>query len=124
MVLFSLGQMFFNCTSFFYARGPPHIVSNYCPVCINDGLFDLIRIPIEFFMKLENVSLEISFWVVVFFSGTLNKNEARPRNGAGKEKWEVGLLRFTRSFLMREELSESERIGKQPSEHSCVIGDR
>lgn len=79
----------------------------------------------SFFVKFENVSLEISFWVVVFFSGgTLNKNEARPRNGAGKEKWEVGLLRFTRSFLMREELSESERIGKQPSEHSCVIGDR
>lgn len=51
---------------------------------------------------------KLSIVVVVFFSGgTLNKNEARPRNGAGKEKWAVGLLRFTRSFLMREELSES-----------------
>lgn len=44
----------------------------------------------SFFMKLENVSLEISFWVVVFFSGgTLNKNEARPISGAGRRsgKW-------------------------------------
>lgn len=70
----------------------------------------------SFFVKFENVSLEISFWVVVFFSGgTLNKNEARPWNGAGKEKWEVGLLRFTRSFLMREEFSEKGLVSSQAS---------
>lgn len=63
-----------------------------------------------------NVSREISFLVVVFFSdGTLNKNEARPWNGAGKEKWEVGLLRFTRSFLMREEFSEKGLVSSQAS---------
>lgn len=82
-----------------------------CPVCINDGLFDLFS---SFFVKFENVSL--SFWVVVFFSGgTKKKNEARPWNGAGKEKWEVGLLRFTRSFLMREAFSEKGLVSSQAS---------
>ena len=40
----------------------------------------------SFFLKLENVSLDLSFWVVVFFSGgTLNKNEARPPISGGGE---------------------------------------
>jgi len=41
--------MFFNFHSFFYARGPPHLISSYSPVCLNDGLFDLIYLTIFFF---------------------------------------------------------------------------
>lgn len=70
----------------------------------------------DFWYDFVNVSLDISFLVVVFFSGgTKKKNEARPISGAGKEKWAVGLLRFTISFLTREAFSEKGLVSSQAS---------